>query len=77
MTAMSNIKLAMTVATTAMSKIKLVQARTSMTNLKPVKHANVIMSDCYYERPLLLLTMPAMSNSKPAMNVATTADFSS
>ena len=63
MIAMSNIKLAMTVATTAMSKIKLVQARNSMTNLKPVKHASVIMSHSYYERPLLLLTMPAMSQT--------------
>ena len=45
--------------TTAMSNIKLARAKTAITNLKPVTHPSIMVTDCYYERLLLLHTMTA------------------
>ena len=55
--------------------IKLVHARTAMINVKPVKHRSIIFTDCYYERLLLAFTMAAISNIKPVVIVAITADL--
>ena len=72
--AVSNIKPAMAVAITATSNMKLVQGA-AMTSVKTVKHPCTILTSSYYERQLLLLATTAMSNIKPAMIVATTADL--
>ena len=65
-----------------MSNIKLASAKTAITNLKPVTHPSIMVTDCYYERLLLLHTMTArlrlwcqpliFSPSLNALNLSTT-----
>ena len=52
--------------------VKLVHARTAMTNIKPVNPCTIFI-EFHYEQPLLLLTMTVISNIKAAMIVAATA----
>jgi hypothetical protein len=38
-------------------RIELATTKTAITNLKPVTHPSIIVTDCYYKRLLLLHTM--------------------